>query len=84
MPPFVIYFFTHNVFAIGSAWDKLCSEEMEMSTLKAFKMLKWFNDSNISAVYVEKWNSEAGQITATFSESVAHVSMFLKVDKILK
>jgi hypothetical protein len=51
--------------------------------LKAYKTLKCSNDCNISAVYVEKWNSGAGQIRATLSESVVDVSIF-KVDKSLK
>jgi hypothetical protein len=54
-------FFQHNVFAVGSTWDRPCSEGVETSTLKAFKTLKWLNYSNISVVSVEKRNSEAGR-----------------------
>lgn len=74
-------FFTHNVFATGSAWDKTWNEGMETSTLKALKTLKWSKDCNISAVYVEKWKSEAGQIKTTLSESVVVVSIFFKEEK---
>lgn len=82
--PFVIYFFTYHVFDMGSAWHNTLNEGMETSTTKSIKTLKWSNNCNISAIYVEKWHSGAGQIRATLSESVVDVSIFFKVEKILK